>query len=49
VGLYGLAAAGYAGVARVFELLRSEVHRNMALLGVRSIAELKHHHVMRAP
>ena len=33
-------AAGEAGVRRALTLLREEVHRDMALLGVRSIAEI---------
>ncbi len=37
---YGLAAAGEAGVARALELLRSETARTMAMLGVRTIAEI---------
>lgn len=39
--LYGLAAAGEAGVAHVLKLFKAEMHRTMALLGVTSIAELK--------
>lgn len=38
--LYGLAAAGEAGVSRALELLRSEFARSMAMLGARSVAEL---------
>jgi len=38
--LYGLAAAGEAGVTRAIELLRSETARTMAMLGARSIAEV---------
>jgi 4-hydroxymandelate oxidase len=38
--LWGLAAAGAAGVARVLELLHLELQVTMALLGVRSIEEL---------
>ena len=38
--LYGLAAAGEAGVARALELLGSETARTMAMLGARSIAEV---------
>src|SRR5690606_27785482 len=33
--LYGLAAAGEAGVARALELLRAELERDMKLLGCR--------------
>lgn len=39
--LYGLAAAGEAGVAHVLKLFKAEMHRTMALLGVATIAELK--------
>ncbi|WP_280138641.1 alpha-hydroxy-acid oxidizing protein [Arthrobacter alpinus] len=39
--LYGLAAAGEAGVAHVLKLFKAEMHRTMALLGVTSVAELK--------
>lgn len=39
--LYGLGAGGQAGVAKAIELLSSELVRAMALLGVRSVAELK--------
>ena len=35
-----MAAGGAAGVARALELLEVEIRTNMALLGVRSVAEL---------
>jgi isopentenyl diphosphate isomerase/L-lactate dehydrogenase-like FMN-dependent dehydrogenase len=38
--LYGVAAHGEAGVARAIEIFREEIGRVMALLGVRSVAEL---------
>ena len=38
--LYAAVAAGEAGVRRALELLREELHRDMALLGARSIAEV---------
>ncbi len=38
--LYGLGAAGEAGVSRALEILRSEFARDMALLGCRSIEEI---------
>jgi L-lactate dehydrogenase (cytochrome) len=38
--LYGLAAGGEAGVARSIELLRAEIERNMALMGLRSIDDI---------
>jgi (S)-mandelate dehydrogenase len=41
--LYGLAAAGEAGVARALELLRAETARTMAMLGARSVAEVDSH------
>jgi isopentenyl diphosphate isomerase/L-lactate dehydrogenase-like FMN-dependent dehydrogenase len=38
--LYGLAAAGEAGVARAIELLGAETARTMAMLGARNISEV---------
>jgi isopentenyl diphosphate isomerase/L-lactate dehydrogenase-like FMN-dependent dehydrogenase len=38
--LYGVAAAGEAGAVRSLEILRDEIGRTMALLGVNSVAEL---------
>ena len=38
--LYGLASGGQKGVERALELLRAEVERSMALLGVNSVSEL---------
>jgi L-lactate dehydrogenase (cytochrome) len=38
--VWGMAAAGEDGVSRVVEILRGELDRVLALLGVRSIAEL---------
>ncbi len=38
--LYGLAAAGEAGVTRALDLLRSETIRTMAMLGARTIGEI---------
>ena len=38
--LYGLAAAGEAGVVRMIELLREELDRAMALLGAATVADL---------
>jgi L-lactate dehydrogenase (cytochrome) len=37
---YGLAAAGYAGVTRAIEILRSDVERTLRLLGCPSIEAL---------
>jgi L-lactate dehydrogenase (cytochrome) len=38
--LFGLAAGGEAGVARALELLHAEISRNMALMGLNSIADI---------
>jgi L-lactate dehydrogenase (cytochrome) len=38
--LYGLGAGGEAGVNRVIEILRSELERNMMLMGVASISDI---------
>jgi isopentenyl diphosphate isomerase/L-lactate dehydrogenase-like FMN-dependent dehydrogenase len=38
--LYGLAAAGEAGVARALELLGAETVRTMAMLGARKVSEI---------
>ncbi|WP_454051779.1 alpha-hydroxy acid oxidase [Cellulomonas sp. Marseille-Q8402] len=43
--LYGLMAGGERGVDRAAEILTREVRRTMALLGVRSVAELGPQHV----
>jgi len=37
---YAAAVGGEAGVAQAIEILRGEVHRNMALVGVNSLSEL---------
>ncbi|MFZ2652363.1 MAG: alpha-hydroxy acid oxidase [Burkholderiaceae bacterium] len=48
---FAAAVGGQAGVARAIELLRDEIDRNMALLGVNRCAELGRGHVrdLRAP
>jgi L-lactate dehydrogenase (cytochrome) len=38
---YAAAVGGQAGVAHAIDLLREEIHRDMALLGVTSLAELR--------
>ncbi|WP_336711197.1 alpha-hydroxy acid oxidase [Arthrobacter sp. USHLN218] len=43
--LYGLMAGGRQGVDRMIEILRSEIERTMALLGVSSLEELEPRHV----
>lgn len=43
--VYGLAAGGEAGVDRAIQLLSDEVARGLALLGCRSLGELREHHV----
>jgi isopentenyl diphosphate isomerase/L-lactate dehydrogenase-like FMN-dependent dehydrogenase len=47
--LWGLAAAGREGVARVLGLLREELELALALCGCTSPAELSRAHVRRAP
>jgi L-lactate dehydrogenase (cytochrome) len=41
--LYGLAAGGTAGVTRALEILRSELERDMALLGCRTLKDIGPH------
>jgi isopentenyl diphosphate isomerase/L-lactate dehydrogenase-like FMN-dependent dehydrogenase len=43
--LYGLAVAGQSGVERILEILRTELDATLALLGCRTVSELKPHHV----
>jgi L-lactate dehydrogenase (cytochrome) len=38
--LYAAVAAGEAGVARAISLLHDEIDRDLALLGIRSVAEI---------
>lgn len=45
--LYGLGAGGGTGVERAIGFLRAELERSMALLGCRSLAELRPEHVRR--
>lgn len=45
--LHAAAVAGRAGVARAIDLLMGEMDRNMALLGVNSLAELGPHCLVR--
>lgn len=46
--LFPLAAAGQAGVERSLQLLKSEIERDMKLMGVRRVSELTRAH-LRAP
>jgi len=46
--LYAAAIAGDAGVAHAIGIMQSEIHRDMALLGVRSIAEVTRERLVRA-
>jgi L-lactate dehydrogenase (cytochrome) len=43
--MYGLGAAGEAGVARAIAILRADLERTMALLGCKSIAEMNRSYV----
>lgn len=43
--LYGLGAGGEAGVDRALALLKSEIVRDMALLGCRNVKEITRNHV----
>lgn len=45
-GLYGLATAGYAGAARVFDLLRREFIRDLQMMGATRIAQLDRSGIM---
>jgi L-lactate dehydrogenase (cytochrome) len=46
---YAAAVAGEAGVRKAITLLREEVSRNMAMLGVNSLAELDASYLLRTP
>ncbi len=43
--LFGLAAAGQAGVARALDILRTEIKTDMGLLGCRNIGEIGRKHI----
>lgn len=47
--LYGLMAGGQAGVERALEIMRTQMVRNMKLLGVNSLQELTPKHVKLLP
>ena len=46
--VYGLAAGGQQGVECALHLLKSELERSMALLGVNKISEINANHIFRA-
>jgi L-lactate dehydrogenase (cytochrome) len=41
--IYGLGAAGQAGVARAIEIMRNELDVTMALMGVTKVADIDRH------
>jgi L-lactate dehydrogenase (cytochrome) len=43
--LFALAIAGQAGVERALELMRTEIERDMRLMGCRSVADLSRHNL----
>lgn len=43
--LYGLAAGGQPGVEQALNILKTEIERNMALLGCRQIADIRSDHL----
>jgi len=45
--LFGLAAAGQAGVAKAIELLHAEIVRGMGLIGCRNVAEIGSKHIVQ--
>lgn len=45
--LYAVAVGGEAGIARALGIVMEEIHRNMALLGIRSLDELDETFVLR--
>lgn len=47
--LYGLASGGQQGVERALTLIKTEVERSMALLGVSSVADLGPEHLQHRP
>ena len=46
---YAASVAGEAGVRKAITLLREEVSRNMAMLGVNTLAELDASYLLRTP
>jgi len=45
--LYAATVAGSHGVERAVEILQSEIHRNMALLGVSAVGDIRREHIVR--
>jgi isopentenyl diphosphate isomerase/L-lactate dehydrogenase-like FMN-dependent dehydrogenase len=44
--LYGVSAAGEAGATRALDILRSEIHRTMGVMGLTDLAQIGRDHVM---
>ena len=44
--LYGLAAAGQAGVEKALTNLKNEIERDMKLMGCKSISDLGRHNLL---
>jgi L-lactate dehydrogenase (cytochrome) len=44
--LYAAAIAGLPGVLKAAEILKAELYRDMALLGVEAIADIKRDHIV---
>jgi len=47
--VYGLGAAGEAGVTRALEILKSELDITMGLCGVRTVKEIGRHNLLHPP
>jgi L-lactate dehydrogenase (cytochrome) len=47
--VYGLGAAGQAGVARAIEIMRNELDTTMALMGVTRVADINHDTIVDWP
>lgn len=45
--LYGAAVAGQSGASRVIEILRAEIQRNLALMGIADVLRLQHDAIER--
>jgi L-lactate dehydrogenase (cytochrome) len=47
--IYGLGAAGEAGVARAIEIMRNELDITMALIGVKRVADINRDAILGWP